>query len=468
MSALQNLNRWRITDSLLVGLLLRLVVVLALVLGGVVWLVNRTLDQAGDRAQDELLRRQAAELVASLSYRNNRVKVNLSPGTQDSYEVREDGYLYVVHDGQGHVLAQSDPMAPLWAGPAMAYRPQEAMTLNTRDRDGDVQALYMLIQPVAGMKRTIYVVVGQYRTIDDVLLDSAKAALMRDMVLVLGPLFFLALLGGMGLLQQGLTPLRSLSREVALLGAKIRGGGDERLSLDGVPTEVRPLVAAFNEVVGELSKTLAAQQALTADTAHQLKTPLAVLQARLEQMDNFKGKKEVERDVRRMDRMVRQLLHYAVLSQHPAELKAEDLVPVVRDVVGALVPLALRDGVELVFEAPEEPVMVMMDALQVTEAVQNLVDNAIRHSPKGKSVNVEVREDGHVLVKDRGPGIPAAEQALVFTRFWQGPDGESKHGGAGLGLAVVAEILRQHGGSCRVETRDGGGAAFVLGFRKKA
>lgn len=465
MNALQNLNRWRITDSLLIGLLLRLVVVLALVLGGVVWLVNRTLDQAGDRAQDELLRRQAAELVASLSYRNNRVKVNLPPSSQDSYEVREDGYLYVVHDGSGHVLAQSDPMAPLWAGPAMAYKPQEAITINTRDRDGDVQALYMLIEPVAGLKHPIYVVVGQYRTIDDVLLDSAKVALMRDMVLLLAPLFFLAMLGGMGLLQQGLAPLRTLSREVALLGAKIRAGSDERLPVDNVPSEVRPLVAAFNEVVGELSKTLAAQQALTADTAHQLKTPLAVMQARLEQMGNFKGKADVEKDVRRMDRMVRQLLHYAVLSQHPAELVPTDLTLVVRDVVMALVPLGRRAGVDLVFDAPEKPVMVLMDALQVTEAVQNLVDNAIRHSPKGKTVDVEVWADGHVLVKDRGPGIPASEQALVFTRFWQGPDGESKHGGAGLGLAVVAEIVRQHGGTCRAETREGGGAAFVLGFR---
>ncbi|MBI1308325.1 MAG: hypothetical protein GC129_00505 [Proteobacteria bacterium] len=459
-------RRWRLTDSLLVGLLLRLTVVLLLVLAGVVWMVGRTLDQAGDRAQDELLRRQAAELMANMTVgKNDRVKLDLPPSVADSYTLREDGYVYVVHDGHGNILAQSDQMAPLWVSPALAYTPEGTLTMNTRDRDGDVQALYLLVQPVHGVKRTLYVVVGQYRTIDDVLLDSAKSALMRDMVLLLGPLFLLAMVGGVGLLQQGLMPLRALSREVAQMGGRMKSGEDVRLSMDNVPSEVRPLVFAFNDVVGEMGKLLAAQKALTADTAHQLKTPLAVLQARLEQLGNFKGKAEVERDVRRMDRMVRQLLHYAVLSQHPAALREADLVPVVRDVVMGLVPLARQNGIDLGFDAPGKAVVVEMDAIQVGEAVQNLIDNAIRHSPKKKSVDVEVTKDGCVRVADRGPGIAANEQALVFTRFWQGPDGESQHGGAGLGLAVVAEIMRQHGGTARVESREGGGSVFELGFR---
>lgn len=457
--------RWRLTESLLTGLVLRLAVILVLVLGGVVWLVEHTLDEAGDRAQDELLRRQSAEMVAALNYRGGRLRVALPPDLADAYMNREDGYVYLVHDGNGNILAQSDPTASLWVAPALSYRPQSAMLLNTRDRDGNSQALYMLVQPVRGAKRTLYVIVGQYRTIDDVLLDSAKASLMRDMVLLLGPLFFLALLGVVGLLQEGLGPLRALSREVAAVGGKLQGGSYARISTDNVPREIRPVVDAFNTVLAELGRSLAGQQALTADTAHQLKTPLAVLRARLEQMDDFKGRDAIERDVQRMDRLVRQLLHYAVLSQHPASLRPTDLTATVRDVVSAMFPLARQAKVELTFDAPDDAVMVHGDALQIGEAVQNLIDNAIRHSPASARVDVVLDEDGTLEVKDRGPGIPLGEQALVFTRFWQGPDGESAHGGAGLGLAVVAEIMRQHGGHAKVEGRDAGGSVFSLSFR---
>lgn len=457
--------RWRLTESLLTGLVIRLGIILLLVLGGVVWLVEHTLDEAGDRAQDELLRRQSAEMVAALNYRGGKLRVALPAEMADAYMNREDGYVYLVHDGNGNILAQSDPTASLWVAPALAYRPQSALLLDTRTRDGASQALYMLVQPVRGAKRTLYVIVGQYRTIDDVLLDSAKASLMRDMVLLLGPLFFLALLGVVGLLQEGLGPLRALSREVADVGGKLQGGGYARISTDNVPREIRPVVEAFNTVLAELGRSLAAQQALTADTAHQLKTPLAVLRARLEQMDDFKGRPEIERDVQRMDRLVRQLLHYAVLSQHPATLRPTDLTATVRDVVSAMFPLARQAKVELTFDAPDDAVMVHGDVLQIGEAVQNLIDNAIRHSPPGARVDVVLDEDGTLEVKDRGPGIPLGEQALVFTRFWQGPDGESAHGGAGLGLAVVAEIMRQHGGHAKAESRDAGGSVFSLSFR---
>jgi signal transduction histidine kinase len=315
----------------------------------------------------------------------------------------------------------------------------------------------------------LYVIVGQYRTIDDMLLQSAKSGLMPGLLLVLGPLFLGAVLAAVALMRQGLSPLRQLAKTMGQAGTQVRMGHEGKVAMENVPKEVRPVVNAFNDVLHDFEKSLSAQQALTADTAHQLKTPLAVMQARLEQLEDFKGRKELERDVMRMNRLVRQLLHYAVLSQHPATLTKQDLIVEVRDVVGGMVPLARQAGIDLRFIAPDEPVIVQMDPLQVAEAVGNLVDNAIRHSPKKGIVEVEVDEDGVVQVRDRGPGIPVAEQAMVFTRFWQGPtnqSGESAHGGAGLGLAVVAEIMRQHNGNADVAARDGGGSVFTLEFSK--
>lgn len=465
-------------DSLLSGLVLRLALVLAVVMGVVFWQIERTLDRTGDMAQDELLRRQAAEIVNSLSVESTKkgsvgkLRVNLSPQSAAAYIERGEGYVYYVQDNDGRMLAQSDPMASVWVQPALSARPSVPTMLDTQARDGESSALYILVQPVMIPGGPLYVVVGQYRTIDDVLLQSAKSGLMPGLLLVLGPLFIGALLAAVALVQQGLSPLRQLAKTMGEVGKQVRMGHEGKVATENVPREVRPVVGAFNDVLADFEKSLSAQQALTADTAHQLKTPLAVMQARLEQLDNFKGKAELERDVQRMNRLVRQLLHYAVLSQHPATLTKEDLTAEVRDVVSGMVPLARQAGIDLRFSAPEEPVMVQMDALQVAEAVGNLVDNAIRHSPKDKKsgiVEVDVSPDGKVQVRDRGPGIPAAEQAMVFTRFWQGPtnqSGESAHGGAGLGLAVVAEIMRQHSGSANVASRDGGGSVFSLEFSR--
>lgn len=464
-------------DSLLGGLVLRLAVVLALVMGVVFWQIERTLDRTGDMAQDELLRRQAAEIVNSLSITTsgrgksatNKLRVNLSPQSAAAYLERGQGYVYYVQDNDGQMLAQSDPLASVWVQPALSARPAVPTMLSTEARDGESSALFLLVQPVMIPGGPLYVIVGQYRTIDDMLLQSAKSGLMPGLLMVLGPLFVVALMAAVALVRQGLNPLRQLAKTMGQAGKQVRMGHEGKVGMENVPREVRPVVNAFNDVLIDFEKSLSAQQALTADTAHQLKTPLAVMQARLEQLEDFKGRKELERDVLRMNRLVRQLLHYAVLSQHPATLSAQDLVAEVRDVVGGMVPLARQAGVDLRFVAPDSPVLVQMDPLQVAEAVGNLVDNAIRHSPKKGIVEVEVQADGEVQVRDRGPGIPVAEQAMVFTRFWQGPtnqSGESAHGGAGLGLAVVAEIMRQHNGKADVAARDGGGSIFSLAFSK--
>lgn len=461
-----------LTDSLLGGLALRLMLVLGLVMGVVFWQIDNTLSRTGDMAQDELLRRQAAEIISNMSVvggkKSGKLQVNLPPETSAAYANRDDGNVYYIQDNQGRMLAQSDPMASVWVQPALPLRPVEPVVIDTQSRDGTSSALYLLVQPVSIPGGPLYVIVGQYRTIDDMLLQSAKKALMPSFLMVLIPLFGGALVGMVALMRQGLQPLHTLARTMAETGHRVQQGHEGRVPGEHLPGEVRPVVHAFNEVLDEFRKNLAAQKALTADTAHQLKTPLAVMQARLEQLRDFEGKDALTQDVYRMNRLVRQLLHYAVLAQHPATPTAGDLVPTVRDVVMSLVPLARKDKVDLRFSAPEKPVKIWQDALQVTEAVSNLIDNAIRHSPEKGIVEVEVSDKGVVDVRDRGPGIPGAEQALVFTRFWQGADvpGENTHGGAGLGLAVVAEIMRQHGGHAHMENRPGGGASFQLHFRK--
>ncbi|HEY4042071.1 MAG TPA: sensor histidine kinase, partial [Rhodopila sp.] len=115
-------------------------------------------------------------------------------------------------------------------------------------------------------------------------------------------------------------------------------------------------------------------------------------------------------------------------------------------------------------EAPEEVVRVHGDAGAVTDALRNLMENAVGHAPPDTEVTVTVRPDGTVSVADRGPGVRPEDRSHVFERFWRG-SGE-RHAGAGLGLAIVAEIARAHGGRVAVGDAAGGGAVFTLEFRR--
>ena len=163
-----------------------------------------------------------------------------------------------------------------------------------------------------------------------------------------------------------------------------------------------------------------------------------------------------------MTRLVNQMLHYAQLLSAEPHLEEVDLANLCRDVVARLAPLGRANGVSLAVDAPARPVMCHIDPLLAAEAIQNLVDNAMGFSPKGKRVDIVVKAKGTVQVLDRGPGVPPEERALIFSRFWQG---EGREGGSGLGLAIVAEIVRQHGGDIWVSARDGGGSEFGVSFQ---
>lgn len=238
------------------------------------------------------------------------------------------------------MLAQSDPMAAVWVQPALTARPGVPTLLDTEARDGESSALYLLVQPVILPGGPIYVIVGQYRTIDDVLLQSFQKRAVAGLADGAGPAVRTGADCRSGADAPKPAPGAHAGQGDERVGREVRLGHESKVELENVPSEVRPVVTAFNEVLAEFSKSLTAQQALTADTAHQLKTPLAVMQARLEQLDDFKGRKELERDVLRMNRLVRQLLHYAVLAQLTATLQTGDLTPEVRELVAGMVPLA--------------------------------------------------------------------------------------------------------------------------------
>jgi signal transduction histidine kinase len=137
-----------------------------------------------------------------------------------------------------------------------------------------------------------------------------------------------------------------------------------------------------------------------------------------------------------------------------------DLHAVAVEAITDLVPLALREGLDLaLLESPAVP-PVRGNRAALVLAVTNLIENALGHAPRGSAVEVAITEPATITVLDRGPGVPPEHQTRIFQRFERGP--REREGGAGLGLAIVAGIAAAHDGHVRVDERPGGGAAFVF------
>jgi signal transduction histidine kinase len=234
-----------------------------------------------------------------------------------------------------------------------------------------------------------------------------------------------------------------------------------RLPVQPLPTEIRPLVQAFNEVLERLELSFEAQQRFFANAAHELKTPIALLRGQLERHPGPLPA-DTLRDIDALGRTVNQLLHVAEVSGgRPLNLQAQDAEAMARQVVGFLSWRAERADVGLHLLPPATPVEVLADAGELFVLLKNLVENAIDHTPQGGIVRITLLPST-LRVEDQGPGVPEADRTRVFERFWRSPG--NRHPGSGLGLAIALDIARAHGWQLVCGESALGGALFELRF----
>lgn len=262
--------------------------------------------------------------------------------------------------------------------------------------------------------------------------------------------------------RSGLRPLAELQQELAG-----RSQADLRPVRVDVPEEIQPVVREINALLQQLDHSLSSQRNFVSDAAHQLRTPIAALQAQVEAAlselapDGVRKLDGVLTSARRLSHLVGQLLALAraepLLAEKQPEIALEELVQQVGE---TWLPLAIRKHIDLGFEV--EPAFVEGNMLLLQELLSNLVDNALRHTPEGGTVTVSCGQSGNkswLVVEDSGEGVPEAEMERIFERFYQPPG--NRRDGCGLGLAIVREIARQHGGSVMAtKSASLGGAAF--------
>ncbi|MEO7854108.1 MAG: ATP-binding protein [Rubrivivax sp.] len=258
-------------------------------------------------------------------------------------------------------------------------------------------------------------------------------------------------------LRRGLQPLDSSAKDIAARSAAALHPIDS----GNVPREIAPLVTSINGLIGRLGTALASQRHFLADAAHELRTPitaqrlqLQLLRRTTDEASREEAMAELEAGIARSQRLIEQLLQVArsdpdgeVTRKEPVELQA-----LVRAVVANLSLKADHCGVDL-GAAATAAVVIPADRDQLTVLLENLVENALRYTPRGGVIDVEVDvrgERAELRVIDSGPGIPEAEREQVFARFFRGegaPTQARDKTGSGLGLAIVRAIAERHGAS---------------------
>ena len=270
-------------------------------------------------------------------------------------------------------------------------------------------------------------------------------------------------------LSRGMT---SPLREMASAASEMAKGNYDRRVRAVSRDEVGELARAFNRMAADLAETDRVRRDLVANVSHELRTPITALQAVLENLVD--GVTEPDQQtfatmltqVERLGRLVKQLLDLSRLES--------GTVPLDRTAfrVQPLLEHAVR---ETQLHAPEVPVQVSVDTRDLTadgdpervhQVVANLLENAVRHTPRGGIVEVVARHSDHgvvIEVLDEGPGIPESEEARVFERFYRADTARaSSDGGAGLGLAIAQWIVDLHGGDIHPERREPHGCRMVV------
>jgi len=414
---------------------------------------NHVANQIADLPYDRQLSDHVVAIVRQIEIKDTRVSVNLPGPARDMLRVDEEDTTYFQVLGLGGELVAGDsdipPVAfaePADATPAIHYRDESIHGEETR-------VAYQFLPAVAG-RPPVLVQVAETRHKREHLASRIISGVLLPQFAIIPLAVVLVWLG----LTRGLAPLSRLQ-------LRIRGRRPDDLSpinLRNVPDELRPMIAAFNEMMARLEDNLEAQHRFIAAAAHQLKTPLTGLKTQTElalrEQDCEQLHDYLQRIAGGVDRaahLTNQLLQLARAEASHENVQANELVDLeilAREVAAQCVPRALARNIDLGFEESGEEMVVTGAPLLLREMIDNLIDNAIKYTPEGGRVTVRLRVTTALIieVEDTGIGIAVQDRTRIFERFYRAIGTDAQ--GSGLGLAIVREIADLH--RVRIEVLD--------------
>lgn len=450
--------RWRLTLWYVALLAVALALFAAGLYFGLRYLLYTSLDTA--------LRNHSAQVRGALDWDGTTLQVSAG----QLVDPADDGRFVRVYDNTGRLLVDTsadaddgDPRPPNPAGVAAALQRRSDL----RWVDDDEDHLRLLSEPLVRGGAVVGVVeVGKESEVDETL------GLALRLILLAAPLVLVvAAASGVWLAGRALAPIDRITRTAAAIEERDL---TQRISLRLPNDEVGRLATTFNAMLDRIETAFGRQRRFTADAAHELRTPLALMRSQIElalaqprdPAADRQTLEALEADVLRLTRLATALLALARSDARGLELHPErlDLAELLELAAEQYASLAEEAGVTLRVEA--EPVALTADEDLLLQVLVNLLDNALRHSPAGTTITMGCRPEGTEAlfwVADEGDGIAPEHIPHVFERFYRAHPGRGRDtGGIGLGLSISRSIVEAHGGSINVESTPGAGATFTV------
>ena len=414
---------------------------------------------------DQALREHVTAVSRQIKFVNGKPIINLPISARAFLRADEtDSVYFHVVTRDGKVLAGDKDMP---VPPGLESDNSEPGEIFFRDADfrgQDLRVAYsFLSDPKVPAEKWVLVEVGETLEKRSQLGNKIVASVILPQFVIIPLAVMLVWFG----LSRGLRPLTRLRKTI-----EAREPADlSPISTRRVPEELEPLVEAFNDMLERMKRTVDAQQRFVADAAHQLRTPLTGLKTQAQFAMQERDPEALRHALRqiaigvdRASRLVNQLLTLARTEggdhgQKP--LEPMDFSQLARDVVEEWVMRALDREIDLGFEAPGSA-MILGNAFLLREMANNLIDNALRYTPRGGHVTCRILADRNFTtleLEDDGIGISEEHAEMVFERFYRVDDATTE--GSGLGLAIVREIASQHGALATLQPNPKGKGALA-------
>ncbi|GAA0708781.1 HAMP domain-containing sensor histidine kinase [Dokdonella soli] len=440
--------KWRLVGRLVVFETTLMTLFMVLVVGAL-WGTGYLVDDYEGGTLDVLKEAVARDASGELELRPTRELAQLRANASDLW--------FVIRDKQGHRLSERSvpkEFAPLLG--VLDRISQARLDVNAGRHDRRPDALVKWENSAAGEVQIFGGTQGQMS------LGRLITGVSMGYLFVILPLLFLMALAALVVtplvVRRAMTGLGEAAAQAERIDVDQRG---VRLPIEDVPVEVAPLVKAVNDALGRLDEGYERHRRFLVDAAHELRTPIAILTTRLVSLPPGPDKTRLLEDAARLSTLAGQLLDRQRLDQQRHHFLGIDLVAIARRVVADLAPLAFAAGYEMAFDAECGHLEVLGDQTSIERALTNLVQNAIDHGGRCGTIAVRVARAGCIEVSDEGAGIPVEQRERIFEPFRRlRADGR----GAGLGLNLVQEIMRLHGGHVAAVDAASRGACLRMVF----